>query len=127
MEQKKDMPPSSLFIALGYNKAGTDKKDRHYRRYYPDELEQVAEVIPHKPFHEEKVFRGSSKSKGGSWLAAILSKNANVEDMKQEVGYFKGLIKAYNKSDHLQSSVALKENNDLVMKMLQELYLKRTG
>lgn len=40
-----DPPPSSLFIGLGYN-IKHDEKKKHYRRYYPDELENVKEVIP---------------------------------------------------------------------------------
>jgi len=37
---EKDFPPESLFIPLGWNRTPTDDK-KHYRRYYPDELENV--------------------------------------------------------------------------------------
>lgn len=57
IDREIDCPPPSLFIGLGYNEDKNDGK-RHYRRYYPDELEQVPDVIPRKPFHEERVFRG---------------------------------------------------------------------
>ena len=50
-------PPASLFISLGFNQNYDDNK-KHYRRYYPDELENVKEVMPKKPFHEETVIRG---------------------------------------------------------------------
>ena len=55
-----DPPPPSLFIGLGFNASPEDKK-RHYRRYYPDELENVKEVIPEKPFHECTVIRGQQR------------------------------------------------------------------
>jgi hypothetical protein len=44
-------PPSSLYIGLGFNPNKEDNK-KHYRRYYPDELENVKEIMPKKPFHE---------------------------------------------------------------------------
>ena len=50
-------PPPSLFIALGYNATPTDNR-KHYRRYYPNELENISEVMPNKPFHEEAIMRG---------------------------------------------------------------------
>jgi len=40
VERDEDKPPKSLFIELGHDeKAGAGTK--HYRRYYPDELENV--------------------------------------------------------------------------------------
>jgi hypothetical protein len=57
IEREIDCPPPSLFIGLGFNPHSKAGK-RHYRRYYPDELEDVAEVIPRKPFYEESIFRG---------------------------------------------------------------------
>ena len=50
-------PPPSIYIGLGFNATSEDKK-KHYRRYYPDELENVKEVMPKKPFHESIVRRG---------------------------------------------------------------------
>ena len=45
INREVDPPPPSLFIGLGFNATPEDKK-RHYRRYYPDELENVKEVMP---------------------------------------------------------------------------------
>lgn len=50
-------PPASIFVGLGFNQNPEDKK-KHYRRYFPDELENVKEVMPKLPFHEEKIMRG---------------------------------------------------------------------
>lgn len=40
IDKEINHPPSSLFIALGYNKSKKDQT-KHYRRFYPDELEKV--------------------------------------------------------------------------------------
>ena len=50
-------PPPSMFIGLGFNE-NKDSEKKHYRRYFPDELEEVPIIMPHKPFHEEKIYRG---------------------------------------------------------------------
>jgi hypothetical protein len=39
-------PPSdAIFMGLGWDE-NPDQKRRHYRRYYPDELENIKEVMP---------------------------------------------------------------------------------
>jgi hypothetical protein len=128
VEQKKDQPPPSLFIGLGYNKVSPAKEDRHYRRYYPDELEQVKEVIPRKPFHEESIYRGASQGAKG-WLSSMFKKNSanGAVEEKQEVGYFKGLIKAYNKAEMAMTVIGTQERNNLVLKLLHELYQRKKG
>lgn len=57
INREVDPPPASLFIGLGFNETAESKK-RHYRRYFADELENVKEVMPTKPFHECVVIRG---------------------------------------------------------------------
>ena len=56
IEREVESPPPSLFIGLGHNE-NKDSGKKHYRRYYPDELENVEVIFPRKPFHEEKIFR----------------------------------------------------------------------
>ena len=38
-------PPAAMFIGLGWDE-DKDTKRKHYRRYYPDELENVREILP---------------------------------------------------------------------------------
>lgn len=42
-------PPDSLFIGLGYDEEPEDNR-KHYRRFYPDELENVKELMGEPPF-----------------------------------------------------------------------------
>lgn len=42
-------PPDSLYIGLGWDDTPEDKR-RHYRRFYPDELENVKELMGEAPF-----------------------------------------------------------------------------
>jgi hypothetical protein len=39
------MPPESLYIGLGWDEHN-ESKTKHYRKYYPNELENVKEVMP---------------------------------------------------------------------------------
>ena len=68
VDRECNVPPATLFIGLGYD----DYKDtgrRHYRRYYPDELENIAEILPHAtPFNQYDLKRGQSRgAKVGFW------------------------------------------------------------
>jgi hypothetical protein len=51
-------PPESVFIGLGWDELPTSGK-RHYRRYFPDELENVREVMSSAtPFHTYEIKKG---------------------------------------------------------------------
>lgn len=77
MDREVDPPPASLFMGLGFNKT-PDEKKRHYRRYYPDELENVKEVMPRMPFHECIVTIGQSRG-ASAGLFSFFSK-PNTDD-----------------------------------------------
>lgn len=51
-------PPESHFIGLGWDEDATTKR-KHYRRFYPDELENVKEVLGvASPFQTYEIKRG---------------------------------------------------------------------
>ncbi len=51
-------PPESLFMGLGWDNKPEDNK-RHYRRYYPDELENIKSVMPTiSPFMTYEIKKG---------------------------------------------------------------------
>ena len=45
VDRESEGPPESLFTGLGWDPEPTSKR-KHYRRYYPDELENIKEVMP---------------------------------------------------------------------------------
>ena len=57
IDREIHLPPASLFQELGFNE-NKDAGKKHYRRYFPDELEEVSSIMPRKPFYEEKIYRG---------------------------------------------------------------------
>ncbi len=72
---------------------------KHYRRYYPDELENVKEVMPRKPFHESIVFRGQQRGASAgllSWFSKPKTDDSGQVTTVKEVGKFKGMIKVAN-------------------------------
>jgi len=51
-------PPAALFIGLGWDE-NPEMKRKHYRRYYPDELENITEIMPvPSPFDAYELKRG---------------------------------------------------------------------
>ena len=52
-------PPESMFIGIGWDEFPPDQKRKHYRRYYPKELEKVKMIMPREtPFSSYDVIRG---------------------------------------------------------------------
>lgn len=56
-----DIPPDNMFIGLGWDEDNTTNR-RHYRQYYPDELENNKELFPQKsPFNAYDIVYGLPK------------------------------------------------------------------
>jgi len=45
VHREVDIPPENLFIGLGWDEHPEHKR-KHYRRFYPKELETVKEIMP---------------------------------------------------------------------------------
>lgn len=87
-----EVPPTNLFMCIGYNKT-VEAKTKHYRRYYPDELEEVEEVMPGCPFLKETIYRVAAS--GGGLFGGDSDPSQNVAI---KAGVFKGLVKVYNET-----------------------------
>ena len=58
VHREVDFPPDSIFMGLGWDPEAESKK-KHYRRYYPDELENITDVMPvPTPFDSFDIKRG---------------------------------------------------------------------
>ena len=66
-------PPESQYIGLGWDEdAGTQRK--HYRRFYPDELENIKDVLPiASPFQTYEIKRGQSRGAKAGLLASLFN------------------------------------------------------
>lgn len=62
IDKEIDEPPHDLFIGLGFDD-DKDTKRRHYRRFYPDELENCREIMgdKHSPFNSFNLQRGQTR------------------------------------------------------------------
>ena len=57
-DRETEKPPEALFIGLGWDEDATTQR-KHYRRFYPDELENVKEVLAiASPFQTYEIKRG---------------------------------------------------------------------
>ena len=61
--EKLPKPPATLYYEVGYDfevpdPAKPETANKHYRRFYGDELENIKEIFPKSPFHTANVIRG---------------------------------------------------------------------
>lgn len=100
-EPKNTIPPSSLFKAIGFNKSRADGI-KHYRRYYPDELENVKDTygapIINSPFIKESIFRAKPVKQSG-FLGGLFGGDSGSEFVAINVGHFKGSVRCYTEKD----------------------------
>jgi len=102
-------PPNSTFIPLGFDvEPGTNEKRKHYRRYYPDELENCEEVMPVKtPFHVFNLKKGQSRGAskgllGGLFGGAPKTDASGAVTTEQEMGLFKGVITVQSQIEKIE-------------------------
>jgi hypothetical protein len=59
IDRETERPPEELFIGLGWDE-DQETKRKHYRRYYPEELENIEEIMGDKksPFNSYYIKRG---------------------------------------------------------------------
>lgn len=98
IDREVDPPPSSIFKAIGYDKNPADQI-MHYRRYYPEELENVKDrhgnPIINSPFITENLFRSKSVKQPGL-LGQLFSGDSGNDFVSVKTGYFKGTLRCYN-------------------------------
>jgi len=70
-----DAPPESIYVPVGYDGAITDqmpsKGNKHYRKFYMDELENNKEIFPRQPFHKIPIIRGQSRGLSSGLLDSL--------------------------------------------------------
>lgn len=58
IDREVDAPPPQTFIGLGWDE-DKETQRKHYRRYYPEELEKIRELMPRtSPFNQYDLRRG---------------------------------------------------------------------
>ena len=96
-------PPETLYIGLGWDEDATTER-KHYRRFFPDELENVKEVLHvSSPFQTYEIKRGQTRgAKAGFWASLM---NEVKEDESGQVsteelmGKFKAVIEVEVKEE----------------------------
>lgn len=94
-------PPDSLFMGLGWDEDDQTKR-RHYRRYYPDELENITEVMPVvTPFDQFDIKKGQSRGASKSWFSwgGHKEDSSGALSTEQVVGRFKGIVTVQSEED----------------------------
>jgi len=57
-EISNKIPPKNLFLELGWDEDSKTRR-KHYRHFYPDELENIHEIFPKgSPFSSFPIMRG---------------------------------------------------------------------
>ena len=97
-------PPQEVYMAVGYDPKH-DSKQKHYRRFYEDELENIKELMPRSPFETYEIVKGQSRGLSKSWFFEDIIDDAGQVTSIKNVGYFKGIINVINKEKQEASEI----------------------
>lgn len=131
-------PPSDkIFLPVGYNvkkPADGELGNKHYRRYYPDELENVKDAngdhLVVSPFLAERITRCQQpkKKKKGGLKGLFSGKSGDPEEDEGpafeviDVGIFKGILKVYNEGAYKNRKEALFDQVLKLQQLFKECY-----
>lgn len=107
-------PPKEIYMAVGYDPKH-DSKQKHYRRFYEDELENINEIMPRSPFQSYEITKGQSRGLSNSWFSDDEVDDAGQVSNIRNVGYFKGIISVINK-DKQESTELVKQTRINILK-----------
>ena len=103
IDREIDPPASAVFWPLGWDEdATTDRK--HYRRFYPKELERTEEVLPvPSPFQSYDILKGQTRGAKASLWASLTGKvktdDSGEVSTIQKMGRFKAVIEVEGRED----------------------------
>jgi len=104
IDREFDCPPETLFMGLGWDEDAETNR-RHYRRYYPDELENITEIMGDKksPFNSYDLKRGQARGAKVSFWAkmtnSVKTDASGVATDEKMVGRFKAVIEVEAKDE----------------------------
>ncbi len=130
IDREFDCPPETLFMGLGWDE-DSETKRRHYRRYYPDELENITEIMGERksPFNSYDLKRGQARGAKVSFWSKITNTvktdASGVATDEKVVGRFKAVIEVEAKDEKKAYFTRKHELIDELVVNLRELAKNR--
>ena len=105
------------------------KTNKHYRRFYEDELEHDKTIFPKPIFHTFDIMRGQSRGVQKSWFSfgGGQQDESGQESTIRVVGKFKGIVDIYNAERKAQYEQERAELMAQIFEKLSTVYEKETG
>ena len=99
-KRKSDVKLLRGMTKVEKNNRMMEQSNKHYRKYYEDELENNKALFPEMPFLKVEIKRGQSrglqKSSWFSWGSTQVEDESGQVSNEKVVGFFKGRIKITN-------------------------------
>ena len=121
-----NIPPESLYMPIGFNSLQTVNQimevndtnrilritNKHYRKFYPEELEKVKTLFPIPVFIQLDILRGHGR------MDDTYTPSEAHHFNKTKVGEFKGLIEVWNVDERHEIEKGKKDLAAAVFKLI---------
>ena len=104
-----------------------DKTNKHYRRFFEDELEHDKEIFPKPIFYNMDIMRGQSRGVEKSWFGGGQQDESGQESTIRKVGTFKGTIEIVNNEEKAEFEAEKGRLLEEIFQNLSVLYRRKTG
>lgn len=129
------IPPESLYVPIGFDGTVSEQNptnaQRHYRKFYTDELENNKQIFHKRTFHNIDIINGvaKKKAKGGLFdlgMFGIGDGDSGQMDQKK-VGMFKAHIRVYNDDEAEIESLKRVQSLQNILQLINDINFKKFG
>ena len=132
--EEVEFPPKEMYEPLGWDREPGVTTEKHYRKFYTQELETVEEVMS-TPSEFDCFFLKKGQSRGaasGGLLGGMFGGGAKVDDSgeasdEQLVGKFKSLITISQKGEQEAQDKMKDMKLTKIIKLVNEIHVQKYG
>jgi len=131
--EETDFPPKEVYEPLGWDREPGVSTEKHYRKFYEDELETVEEIMSTpSEFDQYMLKKGQSRGAASGGMLGGLFGGAKVDESgaasdEKEVGKFKALITISQKGDEERKARLKSGKLGRIIQLVNEIHTKRFG
>lgn len=131
--EEVDKPPKEVYEPLGWDRIPNETTEKHYRKFYTDNLEEVTECMS-KPseFDCYMLKKGQSRGASSGLLGGLFGGGPKVDESgsettEKEVGKFKALITISQKSEEEEKLQRKNWKLSRIIELINEIHIQKYG
>lgn len=102
-------------------------RQRHYRKFYAKNLEDIKSIFDESIFDKIEIKRGASRGASSSFFSRTKRDASGQVTDEQSVGFFKGIVEVWNEQAETYQKKQISDKTEEIFELLKKIYKKVTN